>query len=269
MAQEKSKIWSAVIVTLVVVGVVSNAVVMVGSGVYYFKSKTIEASQVKVWTPSRETTQALQKSVGKYIMTRESFLNKEMIKDPDALGFKKLVTIKMTCPDSAGTPCGFDLLIVSKDSVHPGNQEFYLARTMGFGYTYYGPFTDDLEKIVNDGRKMISFNELTGYLSEPKISPTLFRGGICTLNGHDIPCKQMPKGFFSKPEVLAGMAFIGLIGVLGIFGFIFSLWMLIDVAKNEKENKAMWLVLIILSNLTGAIIYYFVQKRKRVKVRSN
>ncbi|MBI4994969.1 PLDc N-terminal domain-containing protein [Candidatus Peregrinibacteria bacterium] len=66
----------------------------------------------------------------------------------------------------------------------------------------------------------------------------------------------MPKWLWAIPVVF---------GAIGIFGFIFWLWMLIDAIKNEKEDKAMWVVLIILLNLLGAIIYYFAKKRKRAK----
>lgn len=108
-----------------------------------------------------------QKSLKEYFATRNQFLNSEMPKEssgdnvgmdknPEALGFKELAQIEVTCPDSAGTPCGGDLLILSKDPIRSGNQEFYLAFTMGFGYEYYGPFTDDLQRIVNESKTIDS-----------------------------------------------------------------------------------------------------------------
>lgn len=79
----------------------------------------------------------------------------------------------------------------------------------------------------------------------------------CTLNGQEIPCGEIPGWVWAIPIVA---------GVIGIFGFIFWLWMLIDAIKNEKENKTMWVLLIIFLNFLGALIYYFVAKRKRAKV---
>ncbi len=53
---------------------------------------------------------------------------------------------------------------------------------------------------------------------------------------------------------------------IGIFVFVFWLKMLIDAIKNEKEDKTMWVLLIIFLHVLGALIYYFVKKRHRVTV---
>ncbi len=47
--------------------------------------------------------------------------------------------------------------------------------------------------------------------------------------------------------------------------FIFWLWMLIDAIKNQKEDKVMWILLLIFLNFLGAILYYFIAKRKEIK----
>jgi len=78
----------------------------------------------------------------------------------------------------------------------------------------------------------------------------------CYLNGEEIPCSEMPGWFWG---FMIGMP------ILGILFFIFWLVMLIDAIKNQKENKLMWILLIVLLNVLGAIIYYFVEKRKRKK----
>lgn len=102
----------------------------------------------------------------KYFTTREKFLNEKMLKDskginkePKALGFKEFATISVTCPDSAGTPCEGNLLILAKDSPHSGTQEFYLGFTMGTGYQYYGPFTDDLQRIISESKTIKSLKK--------------------------------------------------------------------------------------------------------------
>jgi hypothetical protein len=42
--------------------------------------------------------------------------------------------------------------------------------------------------------------------------------------------------------------------------------MLIDVIKHQKENKALWIIVIVFVNSLGAVIYYFVAKRPRDKL---
>lgn len=107
-----------------------------------------------------------KKSLVNYYLNRAGFLNEKMPKDnsginkePKALGFKELATIPVTCPDSAGTPCEGNLLILAKDSPHAGTQEFYLGFTMGTGYLYYGPFTDDLQRIVSESKTIKSIKK--------------------------------------------------------------------------------------------------------------
>lgn len=80
----------------------------------------------------------------------------------------------------------------------------------------------------------------------------------CTLNGEEIPCDQMPwwtRLFF-------------LIPILFIVGGIFWLWMLMDVIKRQQEDRLMWVLILIFLAILGAIIYYFVIKRKRVAVKN-
>jgi prolipoprotein diacylglyceryltransferase len=52
--------------------------------------------------------------------------------------------------------------------------------------------------------------------------------------------------------------------VAGILGFIFWIFMLIDVIKRnfKKENdKIMWILIVVLIGIIGALIYYFMVKR--------
>ncbi len=83
----------------------------------------------------------------------------------------------------------------------------------------------------------------------------------CTLNGRIVPCNEMP-GWFKWITAL----FIGLQLIffpLMLLFFIFWIIMLIDAIKYQEENKLMWVLIIALLNVLGAIIYYFVEKRKR------
>ena len=56
-------------------------------------------------------------------------------------------------------------------------------------------------------------------------------------------------------------------GVIGILGTIFWIWMLIDCVTKETDegnSRLIWVLIIVLTHLIGAIIYYFVRKQKRV-----
>ncbi len=77
---------------------------------------------------------------------------------------------------------------------------------------------------------------------------------VCTYNGEVVPCDQIPKW----PLALIGIFFIFMMLMLA-----FWVWMIVDVAKYEKEDLAMWILIIVLTGFIGAIIYYFVKKRNR------
>jgi hypothetical protein len=71
-------------------------------------------------------------------------------------------------------------------------------------------------------------------------------------------------------QVIGLMAILLVVPVIGIFlsifAFIFWLFMLIDAIKNShKDMKLIWVVVIIFTNIIGAIVYYFMERRPRVK----
>jgi hypothetical protein len=53
--------------------------------------------------------------------------------------------------------------------------------------------------------------------------------------------------------------------ILAILATIFWLWMLIDALVNERrtEEKLLWFLVIVLLNVIGALIYFFVRKANR------
>ena len=58
--------------------------------------------------------------------------------------------------------------------------------------------------------------------------------------------------------------FIG--AVVAIAVFIFWVMMLVDAIKHASEKtKLVWVVVIIFTHVIGALIYYFVEKRPRMK----
>ena len=56
--------------------------------------------------------------------------------------------------------------------------------------------------------------------------------------------------------------------VIGILGTIFWIFMIVDAAKRNYKNendKIMWILIVVLANIVGAIVYYFVVKKKDKK----
>lgn len=56
--------------------------------------------------------------------------------------------------------------------------------------------------------------------------------------------------------------FFGFIFVLGILSTVLWIWMLIDCAQRDFKDKTVWILIIILTGIIGAVLYYFLVKRK-------
>lgn len=82
----------------------------------------------------------------------------------------------------------------------------------------------------------------------------------CTLNGQQIPCEELGKQI--KGVLGWGIGALIAIAVVGIWATVFWILMIVHAAKNEIENKAMWIILMVFTGIIGTIIYYFVVKRK-------
>lgn len=57
-------------------------------------------------------------------------------------------------------------------------------------------------------------------------------------------------------------------GIIGLAATAFWIWMIIDVATNEPSegnDKIVWLLIVILTNWVGALIYYFVRRPERMR----
>ncbi len=83
---------------------------------------------------------------------------------------------------------------------------------------------------------------------------------VCTVNDKEVPCDQVPTG-----AIIGTGIFFLFFMVIGIAFFAFWVWMLIDAIKNEKDNLALWLILMFVFGPLVSVIYYFVVKRKRNK----
>jgi prolipoprotein diacylglyceryltransferase len=64
------------------------------------------------------------------------------------------------------------------------------------------------------------------------------------------------------------LLFACIIGLIALLGTVFWIWMIVDCAMNEPSegnDKVMWLVIIVLTHLIGAAIYYFARRPERIK----
>ncbi len=60
--------------------------------------------------------------------------------------------------------------------------------------------------------------------------------------------------------------FFAFVILLVLAGFVFWVWMIIDCATKETEvgnDKLVWIIVIVFTQIIGAIIYYFVRYRPR------
>ncbi len=53
-----------------------------------------------------------------------------------------------------------------------------------------------------------------------------------------------------------------LLFAVGILGTIFWIWMLVDCAKREFDSKVAWILILVFTGVIGAILYYFIVKKK-------
>jgi len=82
----------------------------------------------------------------------------------------------------------------------------------------------------------------------------------CTVNGREVPCEELGKqvkGFLGW-----GIGGFFIIFAIMILAAIFWIMMIVHAAKHNIEGKAAWIVLMIFTGIVGALIYYFVVKRK-------
>jgi sterol desaturase/sphingolipid hydroxylase (fatty acid hydroxylase superfamily) len=68
--------------------------------------------------------------------------------------------------------------------------------------------------------------------------------------------------------LLFGLLFL-IVLLVGIGGTIFWIWMLIDCVTKEPStgnDKIIWVLVIVLTHLIGALIYYFVRRPRRIQL---
>jgi len=68
---------------------------------------------------------------------------------------------------------------------------------------------------------------------------------------------------------LFGALFFAIVIAVVVGGTIFWIWMLIDCATKEPStgnDKLIWILVILLTHLIGALIYYFVRRPQRIQL---
>ncbi|HKZ49741.1 MAG TPA: PLDc N-terminal domain-containing protein [Candidatus Nanoarchaeia archaeon] len=60
---------------------------------------------------------------------------------------------------------------------------------------------------------------------------------------------------------------MGGFGLLWLIGLAAVIWAVIDIVKQKKDSgwKIIWLLITILLNIIGVILYYFISGRKKSK----
>ena len=85
-------------------------------------------------------------------------------------------------------------------------------------------------------------------------------GAVCKVNGQVVPCEQVWDSF--KWFAGAGIGLVAVFFLVGVLAFIFWLLMVIDVIKRNVDHKPVWILVLLLTGILGAIVYYFAIKRK-------
>jgi hypothetical protein len=68
---------------------------------------------------------------------------------------------------------------------------------------------------------------------------------------------------------IAFLLLFALFTLVALLGTIFWIWMLIDCATKEPSegnDKIVWVAIILLTHLLGALIYYFARRPERIRI---
>ena len=62
--------------------------------------------------------------------------------------------------------------------------------------------------------------------------------------------------------------FVGIVLSLNVLILGFWIWMLVDCVANEhpgKDDQLIWVLVIVLANWIGAVVYFFVGRKRRLE----
>ncbi len=88
------------------------------------------------------------------------------------------------------------------------------------------------------------------------VDEALKSSGNCTVNGKQVDCGEFWDRF--------GGMFISIwvaVGVVSVAIGGFWIWMLIDCAKRDFKDKLVWIIVLLVGQGFGAILYYFMVKK--------
>lgn len=78
----------------------------------------------------------------------------------------------------------------------------------------------------------------------------------------------LESNFAQKLSTEYVMKFIGkifiFVGPIFLLIFAFWIWMIVDISKRPLQNKTKWLLIVVLLNWLGAILYFFIARRKHI-----
>lgn len=77
--------------------------------------------------------------------------------------------------------------------------------------------------------------------------------------------ERLGTGSFGQFFIFGLLIFVPFFLVL-ILATAFQIWMIIDAVKRPLENKALWLIIILIGGILGAILYFFIPRRKHKKL---
>jgi peptidoglycan/LPS O-acetylase OafA/YrhL len=65
------------------------------------------------------------------------------------------------------------------------------------------------------------------------------------------------------------IVFIPVALVIGVGGTVFWIWMMIDCATKERDpDRLVWIIIVVLTHIIGALIYFFVRRPVRRRTES-
>lgn len=68
--------------------------------------------------------------------------------------------------------------------------------------------------------------------------------------------------------LIGGFGLMCAMFLFGLAGTIFWIWMLVDCLMNEPSegnDKIIWAIVIVLTNLLGALLYFFIRRPDRIR----
>jgi hypothetical protein len=76
----------------------------------------------------------------------------------------------------------------------------------------------------------------------------------CTVNGKEIPCDQFWRDY-------GWIFWTG--GTLFFVIMAFWIWMLVDCLKSTRQDKLVWVLVLLFGNIIGAVLYFFIARKAR------